>query len=181
MIERRPGPQVVHCRYSRKLDAEQDLRERGFTLVELAVAAGVVFVLTLTLAGMCRFALCAQKKSEDLIEVQDNLVIAVDRMVRELRCAREIAPASNHTAVFFVDAGGSAVSYYLEGGVLKRRKEVEDPVANWITALHFEYQPFGCADRALVPQNTRVKITVTGEKGKSGPVQLTTQVKLRSK
>jgi len=157
------------------------LGEKGFTLVELAVAAGVIFILTLSLSGVCRFALCAQKKSEDLIEVQDNLVIAMDRMVRELRCAREIAAASSSTAVCFLDGSGSTVQYYLEGGVLKRRKEVEDPVANWITALHFEYQPYGCAVRTLTPKNTRVKITVTGEKGQSGPVQLTSQVKLRLK
>ncbi len=155
--------------------------EAGFTLVELAVAASLAFVLTLCLTGVCRSALYTCKKSEDLIEVQDNLLIGMDRLVRELRCAKEIAAPSGSTAIYFKDDSGTTVSYYLESGVLKRRRTVEDPVANWITALRFEYLPYGCATSSLTAKNTLVKITMTGEKGASGPVQLTTQVRIRQK
>jgi len=153
----------------------------GYTLVEAVVAAGLLVVLLLAIAGFCQSALCIYRKSEDLVEVQDNLIIAMDRMTRELRQAKEITAASKKTEIYFKDSSGTTVSYYLEGKVLKRRREVEDPVANWITGLEFVYRPYGCDDAGRIAGNTLVEISMTGEKGKSGPLYLSSTVKIRQK
>ncbi|NSW84206.1 MAG: prepilin-type N-terminal cleavage/methylation domain-containing protein [Syntrophothermus sp.] len=151
----------------------------GFTLIEALVALTIMAIVVtaaslLYVSGYRQYA-----RENDRIEVQENLRIAMARMAAKIRQAKpdsvNITDAGSHIE-FTLSFSGESTGYRLDA----LDKEIEEkfqgkdgtawlPIASNITGLLFKY------DAAA----GMVAVTVTGERGKSGSVSLTTEVHLR--
>lgn len=154
--------------------------ERGYTLVETVIAVSLACVVLTALYNTCLAGAAFYKKNDHRLEVQDNLTISMDRITRELRQARELYFTSTDRRLCFKDTSGNIISYYLEGTTLKRHLSIGEPIANHLTEVNFAYLPWGTGDAGQMARNSMVRITLTGEKGKSGPVTLSSTVRIRA-
>src|SRR6267142_420885 len=118
---------------------------RGFTLIELImtlVIAGVVAAIGARILGTGFLTYFAGKEmAQDAAEA----TLAVERMTRDLRAIRSATAADlstmTSTAIAFVDADGTSVSYALAGGSLMRTQGggPAQPLASNVSALDFKY------------------------------------------
>lgn len=158
----------------------------GFTFIEIMVAMTILaVVLTVTsaiyLSGHQHFF-----REGERVEVQENLRLALGKMSRGLRQARagevKVCDQQGQESldrkgpwIVFSTPEGSTSGYRLDA----QEEEIEEklpggtgdwqPLASNITYLHFEYDP----------ASKEVRIVARGEKGKSGPIELSTMVYLR--
>lgn len=159
--------------------------ENGFTFVEAIVALTIFAivisaVVLLYVAGYCSYA-----KEQQVIEVQESLRIALDEMSRNIRQAVSVTVCNeNGEELEDQTEGGSWLEFALSdtetGGYRfdEDQQEIEEkvgdnhwqPVASNITDLEFRYDP----------ETRTVVITVRGEKGSSGVIELSTKVHLRA-
>lgn len=154
---------------------------RGYTLVETIIAVTLLCLMFAAVYNTCLNGISFWKRNGNRLEVQDNLTISMDRITRELRQAKELSASSTSRQLYFKDVTGSyVISYYLEGTTLKRRQSIGDPIASYVTAVNFQYLPWGTGDTGRITENRVVGITLTGEKGNSGPVTLSSTVRLRA-
>ena len=164
----------------------------GFTLVEMLIALALLAVIIVVANNFFLYGLAAWQRNLEQTEVEENLRIAVDRLSRELRRARcivvyeknELYPHGKVT--FQIIEGGAlkTISYYCSPAgdnekalELKRRKTgylLAYPVARYINKL--EVAPADCG-----PRTALATITLTGEKGHSGEVSVSTTVLVRNK
>lgn len=110
-------------------------------------------------------------REKDRVEVQENLRIALDRMGRELRTAGGLSAGSNAGQLEFTDQEGRTVKYYYSsstGQLLRSRIGGANPVASNIKSVDIAYQ------------GALVTITLTGEKGRSGPITMNTKIRIRA-
>lgn len=173
--------------------------ERGFTLVEMLTALVITSAMFTAIYGVYASGLVAWFRSEDQLQVEENLRIGIDRLMRELRQAEYIEsfaydPAfpdrTSETLTFYLltrDQGETGptvkrVSYYCKKDLLgvpqllrryhSRNGVVANPVARYVSDIE-----------VLPPdpdENTGlVTVTLVGEKGRSGEMRVSTSVKLR--
>jgi len=118
------------------------------------------------------------------LEVQENLRIGIDRVSREVRQADEITFIDNNGngRLVFKDLRGDMISYRisLSGDteaahqlIRSKNGSGHNPVARYVTRLY------------VVPENTGsevrvVHLKITGEKGDSGTMDVSTTVTLRN-
>jgi prepilin-type N-terminal cleavage/methylation domain-containing protein len=135
--------------------------ERGFTLIEFAVAM-TVFTIFMAVAGPFLFTqLTGALRTEDRVELTQNARAALRTMVRELRQAQGLLtsppdkPLDNDELSFSVDFDGNGtitsylntaapleqVTYYVLDGALYRgrRKGQGSPLATGVDSVGFEF------------------------------------------
>jgi prepilin-type N-terminal cleavage/methylation domain-containing protein len=107
--------------------------ERGFTLVELLVAMGVLLVVsTVILAGLVS-ALRATERGQARVDALTDLERAAERMARDLRFADPVDAASTAQVIVNVlrdDAGSQVrhrVTYDVAGGAITETRAIFDP------------------------------------------------------
>lgn len=137
----------------------------GFTLVEVVVA-----VTILVMALSAALLLYAQgtlmyNREEVQVDVQENARIALDRLVRELRSAKEINEVKANSITFTLD-DGSRVRYYhdtFRQQLMREKDSGVNPVASFVKDLRFEREPPYASSDVLI------KITlVAGERENEG-------------
>lgn len=143
----------------------------GFTLVETIVSITIfcfVFsaVLFLQTSGLAFYV-----KVNNKVEVEENLRISLKKMSRNIREANGVySVAGNPSKIGIRPQDGKNVYGYRYDAT---GREIEEsvggtylPIASYVTLLEFKYAQ---ADRT-------VSITVRGEKGNSGVVEMSTKV-----
>mgnify|MGYP005835223683 CR=1 FL=1 len=125
-------------------------RQEGFTLVEVLVGLFLFCVLAGVTLNLYFSGVLWWQRQEGLLEVQDNLRIALDRLCRELRTAQRLdAQSGAEQLVFYVlyPEGTSGyverkVRYYRQNDVLYREwKGVSNPLASHVTGFWLDYAP----------------------------------------
>ena len=113
---------------------------RGFTLIELVLVIVIAAIIGSIGARILSGGFSAYLTGKDLMEVQWQGNLALERLGRDLRNIRSatvadltIAPAN---AISFTTTDGGVVSYTLNGNTLQRNS---DALADDITNLAFTY------------------------------------------
>lgn len=148
------------------------LPRHGYTLVELAASMLIFSVLGIAAFSFYVQGVTAWHRIAGRIEVEENMRLAMDRMVREVREAYRVSSSSSNTLVLVVgenagevDATENIISVNVEyrlkdGQLLRARKGGTNPVAQNISRVEFECLP---GDR---PVTVRIKLwgmTADGE------------------
>jgi len=165
------------------------VNEKGFLLVEtifamLLTTVAIVIILMIYTNGYSSYI-----KQTDKIDVQENMRIAMNRMVRDIRQASEIptitnsdnSPLGAKDKITFVkweynsdgDLVQKEICYYYDSIDREIQKDVKDlghnPLASNIKSVLFDYSS----------SEKSVTITIVGNRGKSGDITLSTKVNLR--
>ena len=128
--------------------------EKGYTLIELAVAMGV-FLIFISIAGPFMFNQLSQAvRTENRIDLQQSARASLRTLTRELRQAKELVtttspprPSGKNKLSFTVDLDGDGtissategVTYYVKGSKLYRGEEDNkgQPVGDDVKAIEF--------------------------------------------
>ena len=165
------------------------MNEKGFLLVEtifamLLTTVAIVIILMIYTNGYSSYI-----KQTDKIDVQENMRIALNRMVRDIRQASTIptitstnllTPAAKDKITFIkweYNPGDVLVQkeicYYHDSVDREIQKSVDgfghNPLASNIKSVTFDYSS----------SEKSVTITIVGDRGKSGDISLSTKVNLR--
>lgn len=124
----------------------------GFTLVELLISTAIFAILIGIASGAFIRGLRSQRAITSLIASNDNLSIALEQMIREIRTGYEFSTTTPVELQFF-NSDNILVSYRLETGALERG--VEEPPGSLI----FVYRPI-TADNVII---TRFNIGLLGD------------------
>ena len=156
---------------------------KGFTLAEMIVALllmGLVIGITNLFFS---YGLNTYYTNRDRVEVAENLRVGMNRLSREMRMAAEFKsfmPADDGRVVFILTGTGRTISYHIStSGDSESAKQLiravdgqgNNPVARYVNKVH------------VVPVNAGAgvfTITLTGEKGRSGSMEVRTTVRLRN-
>ncbi|PIR88844.1 MAG: hypothetical protein COU09_00245 [Candidatus Harrisonbacteria bacterium CG10_big_fil_rev_8_21_14_0_10_44_23] len=93
---------------------------QGFTLVELLVAITIFVVVMAIASNLFIGALRAQKSVVDLIAVNDNISLALERIGREIRVGNSFSANSSGLIFTIDDRGESNINYSLQNDRLMR-------------------------------------------------------------
>jgi prepilin-type N-terminal cleavage/methylation domain-containing protein len=113
----------------------------GFTLIELLTVCTILSVVVASMfmfyfSGMKLWAVGNQK-----VELQQHGRIAMNRMTRELRQAKEIIASDSNTGeISFVNLNGDQIKFYVSGTQLLRSGG-NNPLANHVQSVVFIYSP----------------------------------------
>ncbi|AEG15537.1 hypothetical protein Desku_1978 [Desulfofundulus kuznetsovii DSM 6115] len=152
--------------------------ERGFTLVEAVVAMTIFSFVAVLVAALYLHGYQNYSRESDRIEVQENLRLAASMMVARIRQGTTIKvysssgpPNVQNTGPWIeFNDGTGGFRFDAVGREIEEKNDSRwQPLASNIKSLVFKYDE----DRKIV------FISMTGEKGRSDPVSLTTEVHLR--
>lgn len=102
----------------------KEIKNNGFTLIELIVALGVfMVVMTITLSAFLNI-IDIQKKTEAFRKVNDNLNFTMEAMMREIREGTKYCPSGCANGSFsFTNKDLNTIKYELNtGGYIERTK-----------------------------------------------------------
>jgi prepilin-type N-terminal cleavage/methylation domain-containing protein len=139
----------------------------GFTLIELLVSIGIFAIVVIIVTGAISTVIDANKKSQTITSVVNNLNFTLESMTRAIKTGEELAvDATDGTcgdSVSLVDARGRSVAYSLDGGAVALDV---DGVTSSITAPEID------VDRLLFCElsgdQPAVLFTVSGSMGPVG-------------
>lgn len=98
-------------------------RDAGFTIVEALVALGLFSVVVTIAVGGFITSLKAQRRIAALMAANNNVVLALEQMAREVRTGRNFCPGGGGCApgrLRFYNASGDVITYLLNAGSLLR-------------------------------------------------------------
>lgn len=111
----------------------------GFTLVEVLL---VLTIFSTILTSMFKFYFWGTKiliANNQKIEILQHARIALNRMSRELRQAKEIyIPQGNSSEIKFINLKEEEIKFYLSGNQLLRSGG-NNPIANYVQSIVFTY------------------------------------------
>lgn len=91
-----------------------DIKEEGFTLIEILVVITVFAVLGILISRSIILSLGGVKKSESVVSVKENLNYSENIIIRQLRSANSIVDCgstSNASSISYIDQGGDTTSF----------------------------------------------------------------------
>jgi len=92
---------------------------KAFTIVELLVAMGVFLILISIVSGGFISALRTQRELTELISINDNANLTLEKIMRELRTGYHFSKISQ-SELEFVNAKNKTVSYRFINGAIER-------------------------------------------------------------
>lgn len=146
---------------------------RGFTIVE-AMTSVLIFLIVIS-SGLFVYSkmYASYIKNNNKIEVEENMRVAIKKMSSGIRQASGVA-SYNASEIVIEPARGSNIYGYRHDPA---QKEVEVnvggvylPLASNIQYLNFDYDT----------ESRVATITIKGEKGGSGVVEMSTKVRIRT-
>lgn len=147
----------------------------GFTLIETIVALTIFYFVVTTVLFLHADGYAGYVKISDRTEVGENLRIALNRMSRNIRQAKNVRSVADKPPQIKITPSDGQYVYGYRHDPLGR--EIEEnisgvylPIASHVTYLEFKYDH---ADKT-------VAIVVKGEKGSSGVIEMRTKVFLRT-
>jgi len=159
--------------------------ESGFTLVEVMVVMTITAIVLGGLANMFTSGLTATSTSNATLASQTNLIVAVNRIEYEARCASAAALVSGGAGVtltlpsYCVNASGT-YTWCVTGGALNKYSgsSCSGSAVTYATNVT-STTPFSCLSGGQYP---RLQVTVTSQAGTSSATAATgtTVVTLRN-
>ncbi|HHY60529.1 MAG TPA: hypothetical protein GX504_07920 [Clostridia bacterium] len=162
------------------------LTEQGITAVELLISTSLLLVLLLPFYGLLHGSLKTYHVVEARVNHQQNLRIAMEAMVKDLRQCHGLVESAGQVTLdernlLLLNSAGEIIWYYLSGSDLRWAVkksghtgfEGHNPVAGGITALRFDYNtnPFH--------RSTRVTVRIDGVDELARFYQLSSTVTIR--
>lgn len=162
------------------------MNEKGFSLIESIIAMSLTSLAVIIILLVYTNNYSSFIKETEKIEVQENLRVAMNRMTDEIKLST-ISPVITDSAnpgvstdtgdrIYFkltYNGANTAFRYYFDSTNREIQRYVagegNSPVASHIDKLFFEFDS----------GENSVTISITGSKGKSGVVELTSKVNLR--
>lgn len=153
---------------------------RGFTLIEIMTAVSVFAVVMVISMGAILGVFDANRKSDSLKTVMDNLNFAVDSMSREMRFGKNYhcgtgtltTPqncSSGGTLVSFLSSDGQQIAYRLNGTQIEKSVDGGSTyIAVTAPEINIESLSFYVLGASPAPANTlqpRVLIKIKGSAG----------------
>lgn len=149
--------------------------QKGFTLIEIIVAVSIFVVVMVIAIGAVLNAVDANRKAQNINVIVNNLNLAVESMVRDLRTGNDYNPcdislSDSHRCVEFTDKDGNQnVSYFIteNGGSLVLTKGNTPNGAGAITSEEVTISDFGLTFKGLgnVDGPQRILLHMKGEVG----------------
>lgn len=101
-------------------NSKLEIRNSGFTLVELLVGIAFFSMVALVLTGAFIAAFRSQRQAFAFLNMQNNVRFALEGMNREMRTGTQFSlPAQNR--IRFVNDRGETVEYCLGGAAIRKR------------------------------------------------------------
>lgn len=155
----------------------------GFTLVEMLVAMSLLSIIIVAVNGYFLTSVISWHNSQDKAEVEENLRIGINYLTRELRQAENIVSFDllSGGKVKFIDANKKTISYFCSiSGDTEHAYQLiravngvgNNPVARYINEI--SVKPDDCDEHTRL-----ISVTMVGEKGKSGEMNVSTTIMLR--
>lgn len=116
------------------------MQKKGFTLIEIMVSMSIFIIVMVVATGAVLSAVDANRKAQALGSVMNNLNVALESMVRDVRTGSLYTVGSNSIA--FTDAEGNRVTYGLSNNVLQKTINTGSGVGGNITANEITIQEF---------------------------------------
>ncbi|WP_347487634.1 PilW family protein [Desulfoscipio sp. XC116] len=160
------------------------LKNDGLTLIGLLTAMFLIILVLSTANSLFVFGIKAYYLNLDRLEVQENLRVGLDRVSRELRQAVRITTIEDHMRgrLTFIDLKQDVISYRISKSgdteavyqlIRSSDGSGHNSVARYITGINVK--------PANADQDVRtVHLKLTGEKGGSGIMDVSTTVTLRN-
>jgi prepilin-type N-terminal cleavage/methylation domain-containing protein len=115
------------------------INQSGFTFIELLAALTILSVVLGSIAMFYFPSLKFWGKGNETIELQQHGRIAMNRMVRELRQAKEVFIPNNFAdEITFTTLNEEQFRFYLSGNQLLRSKG-NNPLASYVQSVNFSY------------------------------------------
>ncbi|AFV11864.1 prepilin-type cleavage/methylation domain containing protein [Thermacetogenium phaeum DSM 12270] len=165
------------------------MEEKGFTLVEAIIALTVFSFIVFTVALLYANANRSYARNSQLVDVQENLRISLNKIARDLREAtgelnvsrkvdgawKVVEEGEEGTQISYKDSEDNLVAYRFdekdnEVEVKRGQNDTFHPIASQIKNLEFSFDE----------EERIVTIKIQGEKGISGTVEMTTRLYLRA-
>lgn len=149
-------------------------RFNGFTLVEVMMAMGIFTLVLSVIALIYSSGYKNYVNNNQKVEVHESMRVALGKIVRGLEGAQSgtLLVSPDHRQVFFTGEDGLVGAYRFNA----EKSEVDAsytgvwlPVASNITSLTFNYDPGLCY----------LTVSIRGELGRSGVIEMETGVYLR--
>jgi type II secretory pathway pseudopilin PulG len=131
---------------------------KGFSIIEVLVAAGVFAILGILSTSAILISLKGSKKSESQLKVRDNLNYVLGIMERQIRNAKSISCAGN--TLNYVDADGKSGAFALDGVSRVTWKRPGEATAFGLTSTDVKVESctFVCSGTGIVPPNVDIKL-----------------------
>lgn len=143
--------------------------KKGFTLVELLVAMSLFLVLIGIATGGFIRVLRTQRAIPELMAVNDNAVLTLEQMAREIRTGYNFSKISENE-LQFVNANNIVVFYRLNEGAIERgtedpflRRTYKKITADNIRVLNFNISLLGDSAGDGFPPRITITLSVTGK------------------
>ncbi|MBF0438152.1 MAG: prepilin-type N-terminal cleavage/methylation domain-containing protein [Magnetococcales bacterium] len=146
---------------------------KGFSLIEILSVIVLVGILSSIIANMLGTGLTAFNQAKLQNNGYSQLRVAMDRITRELRTAKNIV-SIGASSIQLNDINNSAISFQLAGNILDRNAT---PLAKQISALSFTERSGNCVIVGS-PYQCIIDISITSDNA-SGLLQLNTSVFIR--
>lgn len=165
------------------------MEEKGFILVEAIVALTVFSFVVFAAALLYANANRSYARNSQLVDVQENLRISLNKIARDLREAtgelnvsrkvdgawKVVEEGEEGTQISYKDSEDNLVAYRFDENdneveVKRGQNDTFHPIASQIKNLEFSFDE----------EERIVTIKIQGEKGISGTVEMTTRVYLRA-
>ncbi|MHB1419249.1 MAG: PilW family protein [Bacillota bacterium] len=123
---------------------DKDANCRGFTLLEVVIASLLLTMMLLGLYGILDSSLAISRRVESQVNVQQDLRLAMDRMMREVRQAKGEVTVGDGSFIQFMDWRQRRVKYYVKGSkneLYRSDGSTDKPLTGGIGRARFTYDP----------------------------------------
>jgi type IV pilus assembly protein PilW len=175
------------------MPSRDDVRNSGFTLVEMMVAIAIGMIVIASVAGTFSAQTRQNKAEEEIAQMHQNVRGAMDLMTRELMQAGYKASGASVTGVTYnaaqllmqadvnvdgtIDTGSGSleyITYAWDSGNLRITRQLgsggtAETVADNITACAFTYKDASDATTTTSSAIRKVTISITGRTAKPDP------------
>jgi len=160
--------------------------KKGFSIIEVLVAAGVFAILGILSTSAILISLKGSKKSESQLKVRDNLNYVLGIMERQIRNAKSITCSGSGKNLDYVDADGKLGAFAWDGVSNVTWKRPGEIVASVLTSTDVKVETgtsITC-DVSKIPPS--VSITLKGRDpdaasdDEGAQVTISTKVQLRN-
>jgi len=168
------------------------IREKGFTLIEVIIVITILALVISALAGLLESGLFSWDRVNHQAELQQNLRLALDNIIKDIKRSKKIAAGSTNSQIILVISDTETITYGLktddyldqhpynmDGQVLYRMENTGNklPIAYYIANLDFRYKY-----EATIEDTTFVTVGIEGvlPNGKSITFQSGAELKWKS-
>ena len=133
---------------------KREIRNRGYTLIELIVASGLFALIMTMISGAYLVMIGVTRHTQGMVSGIDNLSFAIETMARDIRTGYAYAcngsgdcPGGG-SSFSFTNSAGQSVSYSLSGSAIQRTvngiaNPLTDATSVQITSLVFRVSGSG--------------------------------------